>query len=137
MTVAAMGTQQRYSIQTSSVTSRQHSLGPFDDTTLGVLPCLQDRRVMPVHSIIHAQAACFGRLYTKSSAPLSHIQGSPSCCALIVFMVDNIKLIPGAGVYLNGILAHLHAALRSRVLLLNIFIPIGRPCSDNVSHLRP
>ena len=52
-------------------------------------------------------------------------------------MVDNIKLIPGAGVYLNGILAHLHAALRSRVLLLNIFIPIARPCSDNVSHLGP
>ena len=62
MTVAAMGTQQRHSIQTSSVTSRQRSLSPFDDTTLRVLPCLQDRRVMPVHSIIHAQAACFGRL---------------------------------------------------------------------------
>ena len=92
---------------------------------------------MPVRSVMHAQAACFGRLYINSNAPLSYTQGSSSCCALIVFMVDNLKLIPEARVYLNGILSHLHAALRSRVLLLNIFIPIARPCSDILLHLRP
>lgn len=92
---------------------------------------------MPVRSVTQAQAACFGRLYTYICARLPYTQGSPSCCALIVFMVDNLILIPEAGVYLNGILSHLHAAFRSRVLLLNIFIPIARPCSDVLPHLRP
>ena len=56
---------------------------------------------------------------------------------IIAFMVDKFISIPDAEMYLTGILSHLHAALRCRVLLLDVFISFMCPCSDILSHLTP
>ena len=55
---------------------------------------------------------------------------------IIAFMIDTFRLIPEAGMYLTGILPNLHAALRCRVLLLDVFTPFVRACRDILAHWR-